>query len=660
MKIKRMRSLGSTPIRAASTKSVTNISNGMSRTPSAYAGGFNSTVVPEESVDMGGINDRAKEHIRSLMKKGQKQSSQSFDLTQILEEGDVGFSKTANGDGGSFSGTAVASSVDFYSPWMSTDFLELPRSYAEERRWYRFFYDQDPLVGRAIDLKTFIPLSKITLGLPNSKDHKKAQVILAFFTRMWKNLKMNEKLMWILHEYNLIGEVIPYFEWDDKENMWSKVLLLDPDLCDVQYNPYTDDTQVALIPDNSIKDAIADLRGGGDDNDSSLANTLEELSDEAASDGSGESIELNTDPREKSFVRVFSRKRSPYLPGPGVSILRRLTRTMLFRDKLRQALTQITSRHMTPLRLVWAEDLNDDQLEDLRMQVDLAITGPDHSIVTNYEVHWEEITAEGRLFDATTIHDQTTDDMLVGLGMTKELLTGEGTYGGGRITLQVLDTEYAMIRDLLIDMVDELFRVVAEKNDFKEVDEDTGVEYLVYPQLKFSRMSLRDYADMMDFLNGLYDKDIIDSDILLELANIDPVDIEMKKKEKVFTINDSLFSELKRAVYQEMVSKVVDSTELVKRVVESMGLPYKDPDAQVDATGEAADDGVEAHPEGDGGDDFGLGDMDMDMGEETPNESGGEEGGEDHPEELEEQPKPKEEHPAEKENHPEPAAKEAA
>lgn len=614
---------------------------------------FSKSIMSEDGVDITAMNNRNNEQVRDLFKKA-NMSSSNMDLSQIFNDEPAGMSKTANTGGD----TVSASTSDFYSPWLSNDYLELPRSYAEERRWYRFFYDQDPLVGRAIDLKTFIPLSKITLGIPNSKDHKRAQEILAFYTRMWKNLKMNEKLMWILHEYNLIGEVIPYFEWDDEEDVVTKVLLLDPDVCDVQYNPYTDETNVTLIPDNSIRDAVSDLRDA--DESSGLASALEELADETSAENGENSFHLNTDPREGSYVRVFSRKRSPYLPGPGVSILRRLTRTMLFRDKLRQALTQITSRHMTPLRLVWAEDLNEDQLEDLRMQVDLAITGPDHSIITSYEVHWEEITAEGRLFDATTIHDQSTDDMLIGLGMTKELLTGEGTYGGGRITLQVLDTEYALVRDLLIDMVDEMFRVVAEKKGFIEEDEESGVEYLVYPQLKFSRMSLQDYADMMDFMSALFDKDLIDGDALLELVNIDPVDVAAKKKEKVFTMNDSLFPELKRAVYGELVSKIVDGTDLDQRIIESMGMVVKK------AAPEGGVEGEEGHPTDDFGGEPSEGDMGGDMadsGEETSDEDlfGDleDEGGEEEPAaepseetEAEDHPSPKETHPAPKETHP--------
>ena len=76
-------------------------------------------------------------------------------------------SKIAYPSGG---GTTSASAGNFYSPELSTDFLELPQSIDEKRNYYRFFYQSHPFVGQAIDLHTELPLSKIRLGMPKAKD----------------------------------------------------------------------------------------------------------------------------------------------------------------------------------------------------------------------------------------------------------------------------------------------------------------------------------------------------------------------------------------------------------------------------------------------------------------------------------------------------------
>jgi hypothetical protein len=530
---------------------------------------FSTDVVSEDQVDFDSIERRSMRQSSERLR-----AAKMLDAYGVTSGGSLPFGrmpKTANfGGGGAGGNVEIASATDMYSPWLSTDYLELPRSYSEERRWYRFFYDQDPLVGRAIDLKTFIPLSKMSVSIPKSRSHKYAQQVHSFFEQQYNELGMYEKLTWVLHEYNLIGEALIYFEWDSKGKRWSKILILDPDVVEVRYMPYQDETRVFITPDNSIRETIGDLR----DNQrySELADTMEQLSDDAALESDVEFLELNTDPMKGSFVKYFGRKRSPYRPGPGVSILRRLLRTLLFRDKLRQALTQITSRHMTPVRLVWAENLAPEELDELRSQVDLAIMGPDYSIITNYELHWEEVTAEGRLFDASAVFEQTTEELLIGLGMTKELLTGEGSYGGGRITLQVLDTEFSLVRELLQEMINELFRVVAAKNDFKETDPETGMTYLVYSTLKFSRMSLRDYSDIFDFLWNLYQGGTLDKETLLEFMNIDSKDVENKLRANAFTINDNLADEFRRAVYSEAAGRIIEETDVLEKLREGFSL----------------------------------------------------------------------------------------
>jgi len=68
---------------------------------------------------------------------------------------------------GSVGGSAIGSGGNFYSPELSTDFLELPQSLDEQRNYFRFFYRADPFVGQAMDIHRELPLSKIRLGRPD-------------------------------------------------------------------------------------------------------------------------------------------------------------------------------------------------------------------------------------------------------------------------------------------------------------------------------------------------------------------------------------------------------------------------------------------------------------------------------------------------------------
>lgn len=47
-----------------------------------------------------------------------------------------------------------------------------------------------------------------------------------------------------------------------------------------------------------------------------------------------------------------------------------------------------------PIRIVYEENLNQEEIEDLHKQVDLALKGPDFSIITDHYINWEELIAE--------------------------------------------------------------------------------------------------------------------------------------------------------------------------------------------------------------------------------------------------------------------------
>ena len=108
--------------------------------------------------------------------------------------------------------TTGASYGNFYSPELSTDFLELPQSIDEQRNFFRFFYQADPFVGQAIDLHTELPLSKVRLGMPKAKNQAIARKSLDFCERWVKKVGFLHRLIEIVHDYYLIGEVFIFCE----------------------------------------------------------------------------------------------------------------------------------------------------------------------------------------------------------------------------------------------------------------------------------------------------------------------------------------------------------------------------------------------------------------------------------------------------------------
>jgi len=513
-------------------------------------------------------------------------------------------------------GTIVGSGGNFYSPEMSTDFLELPQSHDERRNFYRFFYDNDPQVGQAIDLHVELPLSKIRLAMPESyKNREMAKRALIFCEKWAKRIRLLHRLISIVHEYHLIGEVyviaedtspdvprdvreeplreitpegqavekwVPRPDADDREIAWLKrnykgwtaVRVLPPENIHMVSFPFTDEKIIELIPDSKTKDAVNKAQGG----DLQMKRVVASYpSDIVQAIEEGRNVPLNTDPDAGTFVHYLARKRSDY-EDHGKSILQRCLRTLVFRDKVRQSLTSIASRHMTPYRLITAEDMNDDQTEALREQVDLALQDPDYSIIANYAVTWEEMGADQRLPDWSWVWDVTDRQLYAGLGVTESLLSGEGAYGGERLHLEVINTRYMLLREILQDYVEQnLFRPMCARMGFLDDEDEDGEREVLVPRLSFTRLALRDNADTFDALFNLYQKGSLDIDVILDLLNIDPVTTREKLRRDVFTLNDATFNEVLRGIYQKVGELIVDGSDVTEKIAEGLGLTFTPP-----------------------------------------------------------------------------------
>jgi hypothetical protein len=285
----------------------------------------------------------------------------------------------------------------------------------------------------------------------------------------------------------------------------------------------------------------------------------------------GGTIPLDTDPYLGSHVYHLARKKSQY-ETMGVSILERCVNTLLINDKLRQAQTSIASRHMTPIRVVWAAELSDTDLDNLREQVDMALMDPDFSIVTNYEINWQELGSNGRLLELSSEYEHQENALFAGLGVTREILTGESTYSGNRVTLEVMNTQYLLFRELLQEYVENnLFKPVAKKKGFIEKDE-FGEDILIYPKLSFTRLAIRDNDSFFDQVFNLYNKGSLSIDVILDMLNIDPISTKKKIEADLFTVNDSSFNTLIQSIYTSLGQEFSSRTDLLAKISAYLGL----------------------------------------------------------------------------------------
>jgi len=530
--------------------------------------------------------------------------------------------------GGMGAGTIQSSHGNFFSPQLSTDFLELPQSIRERREIYRHFYENDELVGQAIDLHTELPLSKIRLAAPKPREappgfssaDNYGKYILDRFERMCKKTKLFRRLITMVHHYWLDGAAVVFaedgrvdlpeevgyerrvvkqsflteegeaieqdesvlVEREDREQEehkyyqkhyqgWSRIRVLPIDRVIITPFDYSDDSIIELIPSDRDK-AILERAALGDPAAERLASQIPEEIREYTM--TGKTIPLGTNPDEGSFAFILTGSKSAD-SNLGQSILNRCLSTLYFRDKLRQAQTSIASRAMTPKRVVWAEGLSDVDADLLREQVDYSMQDPDYSIVTNYEIHWEEMGSKDRLLDLASEYEQTERRILTGLGVTESLMSGESLYSGDRLKLEVINQRYLHLREILQEYVeDQLFAPVARRMGFIEKDE-WGQEVVLHPRLSFTRLPLRDSQDTFDALYNLYQKGSISIDLILEMLNIDPNDTKAKIERDLFTVNDALFNEVLRSLYNEVGRVLAEKTDVLERMAKYVGLEIK-------------------------------------------------------------------------------------
>jgi hypothetical protein len=334
--------------------------------------------------------------------------------------------------------------------------------------------------------------------------------------------------------------------------------------------------KIEMIPSEKDRALIEQAKAG----DPFAEEMVQEMPEEVRNHiEQGKLIPLGTDPDEGSFCYYLAGRRGAG-EDLGQSILDRVLRTLMYREKLRQAQTQIASRAMTPKRIVWGDRISEADVMDLREQVDLALVDPDYSIVTNYEIHWEEMGSRDRLLDLSGEYEITDKQLFAGLGVTESLLSGETLYSGDRIKLEVINTRYMYLREMVQKYVEEnLFKPVARRKGFVEKNK-WGGEVVLYPKLSFTRMPLRDSQDTYDALFNLYNKGSIDISLILEMFNIDPDDTRVKLEKDLFTVNDALFNEVLRGIYSSVAQKIVDETDVVDKINQTLKLTKQAPPAE--------------------------------------------------------------------------------
>ena len=223
----------------------------------------------------------------------------------------------------------------------------------------------------------------------------------------------------------------------------------------------------------------------------------------------------------------------------------------LLRD-FRKAERAIAKRWTTPLRFIQVggqygnKTIAPDQkmIEDIKKELDSMDIKS--GLVVPFYVKAETYGAEGRTLDTEKKVKQLKEDILIALGMSKSLITGDGpNFATASISLQKMIVQLKEIRNAARQILDWIFKEWKELKGY----EDKNIAY------HFDDLDLYDETDVKKLMLQLYDRGLVSRKTIQVKMGLDP-DLE-----KTVQNNDQL-TVGKNLNIQEIVQLV--SLEIIK------------------------------------------------------------------------------------------------
>lgn len=130
-----------------------------------------------------------------------RRAKQQAKVAGLFADGDLGPANIAD-----------SNNIGYYSYQFPVDAMEMPASRAEELEFYRLAYTRDPIVARAIDLHTELPLSKMRLEKPKCSVESFSDYVFDYFQRLMNDTRLFSTIIKATREYYTVGEAFMFVE----------------------------------------------------------------------------------------------------------------------------------------------------------------------------------------------------------------------------------------------------------------------------------------------------------------------------------------------------------------------------------------------------------------------------------------------------------------
>lgn len=400
----------------------------------------------------------------------------------------------------------------FYSPELTTESWLLPKSRQETCRWARVFYNLNPIVHSVINMHSKYPFSKfeIVCGDPTVK---KFYEEMAFN----KNFNLFDFIGQASLSYEKFGEALCFGTMEKHGNryIWSKFVLLEPELIDVKSDMMSGKQTFEMVPTAELKQLVTSTRT----EDAEAQKQLEEWSPEIV-----KAIRENRNIRlSDENVSIIANITDPSATR-GTSRIQCLFKDLILNDFIRLAQMAYAQRYVFPVEMWSIGDLangvipSQADLQNWKQLINQSIQQPPFSLVTPPYVKYEALSTLGKTFPVNTEwYEYTLSQLMIGLGVNKNLMTGDGpafSAGLKGMSLHRLMMEYKFVRDKFEDwIIHKFFEPIAEKNQFYTTE--NGEKKLILPELSWKKsLDIEDAEAERDLYVKLWESGVISTETL--------------------------------------------------------------------------------------------------------------------------------------------------
>lgn len=485
----------------------------------------------------------------------------------------------------------------WYSPELMPDVWVLPKSRMEILKWIRFFYNTDPYIYSIINMHALFPFSMFDIV---SSDEKVSE----FYKKASFNRDFNlyDLMLDMSLSYNKFGEAITMGQPDeiDYEGVdifkFKNFVLFEPETINIYKNVLERKHHYSLVITEEFREELRTLRDKGKQIHPLLEEALESNQTEVDLDGTYMSkISNTTDP---SAVR-------------GTSQIQPLLRTLMFQDKVNMLKITAIDRYRYPLEIwkigdVSSEIIPDPQvLQNFEKMIKQAKENPPYALFVPPYVEFSTagFGGESSLFSYEGDYEWVRDSIMVGLGVNKNLIQGDGPSFSNlkQLALQKLFMGYTSTRDKFTNwMINHYFYPIAEENDFVGEDGNLNIPEVVwYKNLDLDRDTSDDYQKLWDkglistkTLFGKYtDLDYSQEQELLkdEINSIYDDQKRIRNREPQPLEDEEIKEKSEDEITQEFSDKISDEEPQIKEPPETVETPTETPEE-----GEAEEGGGEA------------------------------------------------------------------